>query len=402
MNKAFFYLFIIVSYLSISNMNRTKSFEIYQGGLIFSEGKTIDFGFEMVQKDDSVYCWLVNASERLALTPNVWRGDTLIVEHPVFDSKIVLTKMTGGNFVGYFQDNSRQGTYRIPLSLSKGERKNHFAGTRSIQGRWACVFDTDSNAYPAIGEFVQTANGITGTFLTETGDYRYLQGGFTDETHFKLSCFDGSHAFLFEGTLVGDTIEGIFYSGTHFKTVWKGNRNDSARLTSSFELTKPVSEGPVKLAIPQPNGNVFNLDTAPYKGKPVVIQIMGSWCPNCMDETRYLTSIYDEYHRKGLQFVALCFERVADTEVHLQRINKVRKNMKVPYEMILAGTASKGDASKLLPFLSEILSFPTTIFLNGKHEVIGVHTGFNGPGTGLKYIEQSKEFEKLLQALIRD
>ena len=56
---------------------------------------------------------------------------------------------------------------------------------------------------------------VTGTFLTETGDYRYLEG-VVDGDSLKLSCFDGSHAFLFHAALDQDSFRGRFWSGTHW------------------------------------------------------------------------------------------------------------------------------------------------------------------------------------------
>ena len=49
--------------------------------------------------------------------------------------------------------------------------------------------------------------------------------------------------------------------------------------------------------------------------------------------------------------------------------------------------------------LSKIISYPTTIFLDRNKRVIKIHTGFNGPATGEKYIEFKKEFDRTIKEM---
>ena len=49
--------------------------------------------------------------------------------------------------------------------------------------------------------------------------------------------------------------------------------------------------------------------------------------------------------------------------------------------------------------LNHVLSYPTTIFIDKKGNVRKIHTGFNGPATGEKYIEFKKEFNELVTQL---
>ena len=59
-----------------------------------------------------------------------------------------------------------------------GERFNqHLPAAKNISGRWAVSFKSGSEkTSPAVGEFQQEGNKVTGTFLTPGGDYRFLQG----------------------------------------------------------------------------------------------------------------------------------------------------------------------------------------------------------------------------------
>ena len=68
--------------------------------------------------------------------------------------------------------------------------------------------------------------------------------------------------------------------------------------------------------------------------------------------------------------------------------------------MYLGGTASKKEASKKFSMLNEISSFPTTLFVNSKGEIIHIHTGFYGPGTGDYYDQYKKRNEGLIESIL--
>ncbi len=73
----------------------------------------------------------------------------------------------------------------------------------------------------------------------------------------------------------------------------------------------------------------------------------------------------------------------------------------MPYPILLAqyGTSNKQKANEKLPMLNHILSYPTTIYIDKAGEVRKIHTGFNGPATGEKFVEFKEEFNKTIKAL---
>jgi thiol-disulfide isomerase/thioredoxin len=178
-----------------------------------------------------------------------------------------------------------------------------------------------------------------------------------------------------------------------------GFRSDTAHLPDGFELTKARIKGPITLKIMRGDALVFDLDAPEYKNKAVLIQVMGTWCPNCLDETQYLNKL-NKMKVPMTELVALCFERGSDTAMQLNNLARVKKNLGLTYPMILAGKADKKTASEVLPFMDPVLSYPTTIFLNRRHEVVGIHTGFNGPATGQAYRDQSRAFDQMLRKMM--
>ena len=158
---------------------------------------------------------------------------------PVFDSEFRCL-MKGDSLVGNFLNHARTKDNIIPFRASYGRSEplvNSFE-LNNFEGRWEVTFEGDEPPMnKAVGEFSQIGNHITGTFLTPTGDYRYLEG-YADGNRFYLSCFDGSHLFYFDAEInPDDVLEGNYYSGKHWHDTWKAFRNADASLPHPDSLT---------------------------------------------------------------------------------------------------------------------------------------------------------------------
>jgi thiol-disulfide isomerase/thioredoxin len=136
----------------------------------------------------------------------------------------------------------------------------------------------------------------------------------------------------------------------------------------------------------------------------VIVQIFGTWCPNCLDESRYYSDYYKKNKNKGVEFVALAFEYVKTKEKAFEHIHKFKKDIGIDYPILLAqiGTTNKKKAQEKLPMLNHVLSYPTSIFIDKKGDVRKIHTGFNGPATGQKYIDFTIEFESFVDELLEE
>mgnify|MGYP000580854089 CR=1 FL=1 len=274
----------------------------------------------------------------------------------------------------------------------------------NMSGVWETVFSPDSNTdrYIAKGIFEQIGHQLTGTFRTTTGDYRYLEG-VVDGDSFRLSTFDGAHAFLFTGKVNDSTLTGNFYSGDHWKEPFVAKRNPKYQLPDEHDLTY-IKEGydSFNFSFPDKEGNLVSLKDERFQNKVVVVQIMGTWCPNCLDESKYYTQYAKEHSE--VQFVSLAFEVAKTKEKAFQRIDRLKERLQIPYPILLAqyGSDSKLLANEKLPMLNHVLSYPTSIFIDKKGKVRKIHTGFNGPATGQKYIDFKNEFESFIDLLLKE
>jgi thiol-disulfide isomerase/thioredoxin len=329
--------------------------------------------------------------------------DSLVLSFPLFNSTLVLKINNPKLLTGYWLNLNKGINYKIPCEIKICSKSNDSESSlpTNFDGKWESTFEPNTaDSYKAIGLIKQTNKTLQGTFLTETGDYRYLSGEVSDDNLF-LSCFDGSHAFLFTGKMKNDSIYGSFYSGKHWETTWEARKNDSFELTNPDSLTFLVDTALLNFNLPDLDGNNFNFPNDSFKGKVTIIQIMGTWCPNCMDETKYFKELKNKYGNQGLEIISIGYEVGNTFEEHASKIISLQKRLDLDFKFLVGGAANKDLASEQFKMLSHIISFPTAIFISRDGSVKKIHTGFSGPGTGDYYLDYIKETELLIESMLK-
>jgi thiol-disulfide isomerase/thioredoxin len=261
-----------------------------------------------------------------------------------------------------------------------------------------------SSDEPAVGIFDVAPDGrATGTFLTTTGDFRYLAGR-QDGRRLQLSCFDGAHAFLFAAEAAPDgTLRGDFWSGASWHETWTARRDEAAALPDAFAQTRWTgAQGLRALAFPDLEGTVRSLDDPLFDGRARIVQLFGSWCPNCHDAGDELVRLAERYGPQGLSIVGLAFEVTGDRERDAAQVRTYARRHRVTWPLLVAGIADKQRATHALGVLDRVRSFPTTIFLHGDGRVRAVHSGFAGPATEQAFLDQRAAFEALIEELLAE
>ena len=151
-----------------------------------------------------------------------------------------------------------------------------------------------------------------------------------------------------------------------------------------------------RLSFPDLDGNPTRLDDPKFAGKIRIIYVFGSWCPNCHDAAEYFASLEKKYGDKGLSILGLAFEMTGDFKRDSEQVKKYLARHGSSYPVLIAGLSDKAKASKSLPILDKVRSYPTTIFLDAKGNVKAIHTGFTGPATGESFTQLKEQFEKLI------
>ncbi|WGD34198.1 TlpA disulfide reductase family protein [Olleya sp. YS] len=400
--RYFLLLIVAITLVSCDN-NKTEflTYGTYRAELQVNDTLQLPFIFKV---KDANTLEIYNAEEVIEVDEIDYKNDSVYIKLPVFEGLIVAKihdETLDGRFV--VKEKNREQSFKA----SKNDSRFAVSARTdtNISGEWETMFspNTEDN-YVAKGVFKQNDNVVTGTFLTETGDYRFLEG-VINGNHLQLSTFDGAHAFLFTGTVTDSTINGMFYSGNHWKEPFAAKRNNNYQLASANDLTvlKDGYEGLV-FTFPDANGDQVSLSDDRFKNKVVIVQVMGTWCPNCLDESKYYAEYYKNNKDRGVEIIALAFEYAKTQEKAFSFIKRLQDRVGITYPILLAqtGTTSKSKANEKLPMLNHVLSYPTSIFIDKTGKVRKIHTGFNGPATGEKFTEFKTEFTEFVNQLLNE
>lgn len=375
------------------------------------DGKQIVFQLERKHEQGKTFLYIMNAAERIKITDVKVKADSMFFTMPAFESSFKVKLHANGNMSGTYVKGTSGATQYWPLYayINRKDRFNIVAGPakNNISGRWdVSITRANGTIRKAVGIFEQQENKLTGSFLTPAADYRYLDGIVTGDS-LKLSSFDGDNVHLFEAKIDNDSSisGGVFFNGYTGKETWNAKKNDSVALPEISEPTR-LREGASKLnfTFEDLQGNPVSINDEKYKNKVVIIQLMGSWCANCLDETEFLSDYYKRNRSHGIEMIALAYELTADINRSKKSIAKFRKLFDVQYPILItgvtAGDEKKGE--KTLPQLTEIKSFPTTIFLDKEGNVSEIHTNFYGAASGEYYIESKNKFYKTVDRLLNE
>jgi len=396
-----FLFFCLLALTSFQQDSKTLKVGLWRGVFTVPNNE-IPFLFEV--KDNSVF--LINGEDRFQTKNIAYRNDSVFIPFDLYDA-VLKCKIEGSQLQGKLVKTAGgKVVSEVPFKAEYGN-KNRFPVRNekpaiSLAGTWDINIGEGADAEKTVGNFNLKGSILTGSILTTTGDYRFLEGVAHGKT-FELSAFGGSSPYLLKGEFTGDnSISGEFVTSRKATKI-AGTRNAKATLPDAYKVTY-MKEGNSSLAFTFPNleGKQISLSDPAYKGKVVIVTILGSWCPNCLDENKFLSGWYKENKKRGVEIIGLGFERKNDFESAKKSLTALKTRLGIDYEILFAGQSSTEAASKALPQLNGIASFPTTIFIDKKGNVRKVHSGFSGPATGKFYEKFKTEFNALIDKLVAE
>jgi len=398
-------LFLILAFFNITVSIAQQGKWVAQ--LHREDGNNIPFSFDWKMEKGKQVWYIKNALEKIRVDNIKVEGDSFIVQMPVFESQFRFT-LKNNNISGIWLKGGALKTLILPFSATMRNKRfpSNAVTKKNISGRWAVKFGPKDSIKLSVAEFIQKGNLLTGTFLNATGDYRFLEGIVTKDT-LLLSCFDGEHAYSFKALIENDTIinYGIFYSGARGKKEWTATKDSNAKVThDSVAMFLKPGEERLDFSFKDLEGKQVSINSDRFKNKVVVVQLMGSWCPNCMDETIFLSDYYNKNKHRGVEVVALAYEYSTDWERSVNSLKKFQQRFNVQYPILITGVTSSDSlrTEKTLPQVTRIKFFPSSIIIDKKGKIRQFDTGFVGPATGSHYIEYKKEFDKTIDSLLKE
>jgi peroxiredoxin len=349
--------------------------------------------------------YVSTAQETIYITEIDHFGDTVIFKFPVFMSEIVAVPGKDTLKGRYYPKGREAGeSYAFYALYGVSDRFPGFTDSAgfNVSGRWRIVenFGTPDSSV-MIGEFYQDSLSLSGSVLTTSGDYRYLQGKVSG-SKFMLSGVDGAHTLLLTADIVSDQkmVNGKFTGSPTWKSRWIAERNDTVKLPPAGELVMLKRDAePFAFSFPGLEGDTVSLSDSLFSHKVVIVQAIGTWCPNCLDEALFYKDIYDEYHEKGLEIVALCFEDKTFDQ-SLPKMKRFKVHTGAQYHFLYAGPRGRESIRAVLYPLEGMMAYPTTLFIDRKGKIRLAETGFSGPGTGSHYEEFSRKTREFIEDLL--
>lgn len=363
------------------------------------------------QLENKVELVFINDTEEIRVGKISISRDSANFSMPLFENNFRLKIASDTRLVGVMEKGTSGAlqVWQVEAIQGSAERIPIANGPASVNltGRWSMEFQRPDGSWrPAIAEWKQQGNTLTGTIINPSGDYRFLQGKVWGNKMY-VTAFDGAHIYAFTANLPNDSTinNGIFFSGRAPGDAFRATKNPLAKLPELAAVTELKSgQSKLNFRFPDLDSQLVSINDSRFKNKVVVVQLMGSWCPNCMDETQFLSAFYNNQTTKQVEMVALAYELSTDFNRSANSLRKFKNRFGVQYPMLITGvrSADADKAEKTIPQLTDIKFFPTTLFIDKNGVVRKVHSGFNGPGTGAYFESYKKEFYALIEALVNE
>jgi thiol-disulfide isomerase/thioredoxin len=384
--------FFVSLILALSPIGVAQSINGLWDATVVVNGVEIPFRFELADDGGSFF----NGDEKVTSTSGHFENGTLVLKFDHYGTKLLAT-LKDGVLQGQYGREGRQYLFRAKPFVEEAVRRIQ---APSIDGMWQIQVQSPKgeSAWKLIvrqkGVFVSAA------ILRIDGDTGTLTGRYKDGK-FVLSHFSGARPSLLEATLQDDGTLDIVQNG---KNKYVAYRPEVARSKGLAEPTDPAQHTrmsdaaePLRFRFADLNGKVVSNTDARFQGKVVLVNVMGSWCPNCHDETPFLVELYRKYHNQGLEIVALSFEE-QDQLAKLARLRSFIQHYGIEYTVLVPGTPD--DLALKLPQPVNLNSWPTTFFTGRDGRVHAIHAGFPGAASGVLHQQAVEEITSLVEGLL--
>jgi thiol-disulfide isomerase/thioredoxin len=286
-------------------------------------------------------------------------GDTVVFELSDYAASIRVV-WQGDSLVGAYSNVGNRGPRTIPFHASRGKWPAEPAGT-GLLGEWYAWFGADGRSSPRVLALENTPAGFMGSILSNSGDYGAFWGSASSD-RFSISHFDGSFVYMITGAVEGDTLRGVFHAGLRSQTPFVATRSTGApHLKPPTEVTTADTTAPFQFAFPNLEGKLVTNEDPRFVGKIVMVDIFGTWCPNCQDAAPTLLELYRSYHAQGFEVVSLAYEVTGDPVVDGQLVRRFRDKFGIPWPILLAGMNDSELTAATLPQLEGFTAYPTLL-----------------------------------------
>lgn len=372
-------------------------------GTITSDLNQEQISFEAVinKKKQQHLLKIMNGKEIIELGPEKIKNDSLRFQFKNYNSSIVL-KATENGYQGYWINHHDNQPRKRNIDFKIVE-EFPIQNKLRLEGNWKTELITAKKIRSGIAVFYTENKKNIGTIRTETGDYGYLTSIQTlSNSAYNFTSFDGNNAYSVQFAQTSENkYEGKLYTAksTDYTTI-KLYKEDSYELNDPNTLTQVINKQPFNLNLKDEKGNPIDFYKK-IKNKVSIVTIFGTWCPNCIDETNFLKEISTTYPSKKLAIIHVAFENGISELVRSEKVERFKKKKELTSTFLIAGNPTKENVLFHFPMIDNFRSYPTLFLIDKKGEIVAIHTGFNGPATGIVYDQFKNEFKLTIDKLLK-
>lgn len=348
--------------------------------------------------------------------------DSMHFSVSIYENKFLLHTQSHSHYTGvWIKYAGKHKQYRLPCEIKKFHPQpvdTHLMKT--FPSKWKVQLMSQNKKHQAVATFqylpdsslphlsigVATLYGdlgnINGYIQNDTLYAAVFNGAFATQMiakiYYHLKCplpFDSSSS---QSSVCIDSLKGNVYYGNWAVEQILAIPDQKATLDDEIPLQDIFSPS-LFIFIHQwkdINGKQIVID----HNKAIILQIMGSWCPNCVDETKLFTEWYPKISN-NIQVIALAVERTHDSIRAIQILQQYQQKLNVPYPIVLLSDKGNKPPFSIFPELVKIPAFPTTIYFNKKHIPVVATIGFNGVSTSDLYLKTQTHIQQIIQKIIQ-
>ncbi len=335
----------LAAFLALASVASAQSLAGRWDATVTVNGVDIPFRFEIAGDGANVKGSFFNGDERLTSTAGRFDNGSLELTWDYYASRLE-ARLADGALEGHY------------IQARRSERANYVFHARRHQADRAAPERAlhrrpmgDSERQPEGREGLALHRAVNpvrrspppscaSTATRARSPAAYHDGKFT------VSHFSGARPLLLEITPAADGSLDIVQNHSKKMTAVRAEQAHAKGLPDPADPAhhtgvKDSSEA-FRFSFRDLDGRLVSNTDARFRGKVVLVNITGSWCPNCHDEAPFLAALYRKYRDQGLEIVALSFEE-ADQLANPTRLRAFIKKYGIEYTVLLGGEPSEAN-----------------------------------------------------------
>jgi thiol-disulfide isomerase/thioredoxin len=401
------FLFIACVFTLLGCQKNIPQKGMWTGAITVGENKQIPFQLFLDLNSAAPAGYFLNGIEQTWIPEILFHGDSLsfiFSEYSAAMCGIWDGKEWRGKFFRYRTDTSWNEFVSTPKEIVEENNASSISTGLPLVGKFQVYISSPKGIdSTTTANFWMKNDSVFGTLIAPDGDYGLLAGTQVGSKA-TLTRFTGWQAFIMELERQGTNWNGSLYA--------RSGKPMAFRIIPQSVLTpesKPdyITTMKNRKALftfygTTSTGKVVSSEDGTLRNKALLIDVMGTWCHNCMDAAPLLQKLYTEFGKDGLEVIGLAFEISNNPEVAKKNLTLFQKRYGITYPVLFCGSTNDANVElRLRSQLNDFYAYPTTIFVDKNSIVKKIHVGFNGPGTGEEYQRQVQQYYETVKQLVK-